>query len=605
MKEGASAQSLQGVSRLGWRLRRACSLAARHRCIARFAGGYLAAAGIALELLRARGLGAVLGWATTAAAHGQYLDAKRYGFWLTSRRRNGNASDVLVVASTLGIDSAQTGIFLGLLASALRRLRAQRGDGEIGCALVTDPAGEAALRKFPGAAALGISVAKFETPTLQALLETARAHAGQSAQVALMKPGYLPGEVAVPCDKPAALVYGDEDRIDAAGRCSAPFFKPNFSPDLLLADDFLGCLVLPSKIAAALPEEAEDYHSLVLRLVEQASAVVHVDAVLAHRFAPVHCAGKDAVPPGYLGAFLRNRYGPQAKAVRSSSPGPRWRCDFGHRDASVSVILPTRDRLPLLRNCIEGIFESNHGEFEVVVLDNESAEPETLDWLAQAVRRWPALKVVAAPGQFNWSRLNNLGMAHARGDVFVFLNNDTVPRSKDWLARFADVALRPDVGAVGALLLYASGRIQHAGVVVGDGRWADHIYRGDFPNGDGHVFVPPNLPRNVSAVTGACMALSRRTVERIGAFDEDYIVAGSDVEICLRALDHGLLNVYLPDVVLLHLESQTRGRRDPASDVSRLVALLQARGPEDPYFSRHLRGAPLYLTRRAPRERLA
>ena len=594
----AGAPSRQGFSRLRWRVRRALSLAASHRCIAHFAGGYLSAAGIALDLLRARGLGAVLGWATTAAAHGQYLDAKRYNRWLESRPRTRNSGSVLVAASTLGIDRARRSAFLRLLAAQLHRLRQGAGDGRIACLLVTDPAGEATFQALPDVRLLNASVASVETPTLSAMLGAVRERAaGEFDHVALMKPGYLPGALTVPAGKAGALVYGDEDRIDATGSHMAPFFKPAFSPDLLLARDYLGSLLLPAGMATTLPEDVEDYHSLVLRLVEQATAVEHVDAVLAHRFAPP-CTSEPATPPGYLPQFLRNRYGPAAEVVATCAAAVPWRCDFGHRDASVSVILLTRDRLPLLRNCIEGIFASNHGDFEVIVLDNESEQPETLDWLAGAAQKWPALKVVPAPGPFNWSRLNNLGMAHAHGDVFVFLNNDTEPRSKNWLARLADVALRPDIGAVGALLLYASGRIQHAGVVVGDGRWADHIYRGDFPDSHGHVFVPPNLPRNVCAVTGACMALSRRTVERIGPFDEDYLVAGSDVEICIRALNHGLLNAYLPDVVLLHLESQTRGRRDPASDVARLVELLQATSPEDPYFSRHLRAAPLYITRR-------
>ena len=567
-------------------------MAASHRCIARFAGGYLPAAAIAFDLLRARGLGAVLGWATTAAAHGQYLDAKRYNRWLESRPRAHNSASVLVAASTLGIDSARSSAFLRLLAAQLHRLRQEAGDGEIACLLVTDPAGEATFQALPDVHLLNVSVVSAETPTLSAMLGAVRERAtGEFDYVALMKPGYLPGALTLPAGKADALVYGDEDRIDATGRHSAPFFKPAFSPDLLMAHDYLGCLLLPAGMAAALPEDAEDYHSLVLRLVEKATSIQHVDAALAHRFA-LSCASEHTTPPGYLAQFLRNRYGPAAEVVATCATAVQWRCDFGHRDASVSVILPTRDRLPLLRNCIEGIFASNHGNFEVIVLDNESEQPETLDWLADAARKWPALKVVPAPGPFNWSRLNNLGMAHARGDVFVFLNNDTEPRSKNWLARLADVALRPDVGAVGALLLYASGRIQHAGVVVGDGRWADHIYRGDFPDSSDHIFVPPNLPRNVSAVTGACMALSRRTVERIGPFDEDYLVAGSDVEICVRALSHGLLNTYLPDVVLLHLESQTRGRRDPASDVERMIVRLQPNILRDPYFSPHLRVPP-------------
>ena len=589
-----------GYSRWLWRIRRALALAAGHRRIARFAGGYGAAAGIAFDLMRARGLGAVLGWATTAAAHGRFLDARQYRAWAASRPSPTDGGSLLVVASTLGVEAADLDAFLGLLVDCLGRL-AQGEDAS--CVVVADEAAAVRFEAMLGALPLNVEVERVDAPTLRALLEVVQHHWKESGHVALLKPGYLPGAIAVPLDSdPKALLYGDEDRIDGSGARFKPYFKPNFSPDLLFAEDYLGCLLVPPELVEALPDDAEDYHSLVLRLVEQALSVVRLDAVLAHRFEGAAeigsgCIAKAETPPAFLDDFLRNRYGAHA-TVTTGGASLRWRCDFGNRDASVSVILPTRDRLPLLRNCVRGIFESNSGDFEVVLLDNDSTEAETLDWFEQAAAQWPRLRVVPAPGAFNWSRLNNLGIAHACGDVFVFLNNDTEPRCRDWLARLADVALRPDVGAVGALLLYASGRIQHAGVVVGDGRWADHIYRGDFPSSNGHVFVPPTLPRNVTAVTGACMAMARRTVERIGGFDEGYAVAGSDVEICIRALRHGLLNVYLPDVVLLHLESQTRGRRDPAGDVERLVALLRTECPEDAFFSPHLSAAPLYLTRR-------
>ena len=593
------------------RISRGWALATSHRAIAGFAGGYAAAASIAIDLLRARGLGAMLDWATTAAAYGRYLDARQYRAWLKSRPSSRGCGRLLVAASTLGIDPPARSAFLHLLANCLRCLPQGQHSA---CVLLADRSAGALFQTLPGIDLLDVSVASVEKPTLQALLAAVRARAEAFDYVALLKPGYLPGAIAVPAESSSnAFLYGDEDRIDAAGARSQPFFKPSFSPDLLLVRDYLGCLLLPSALATTL-DDAEDYHSLVLRLVERAASVARLDAVLAHRFAPTAAstdrlaedAGRLAEDagrrePAYLGQFLRNRYGPSAKVSLKESAELPWRCDFGNRDASVSVILPTRDRLPLLRQCVQGIFRSNRGDFEVIVLDNGSTQPETVAWLARAGDEWPRLRVVPAPGSFNWSRLNNLGMSCARGEVFVFLNNDTEPRCRDWLARLADVALRSDVGAVGALLLYPNGRIQHAGMVVGDGRWTDHIYRGDFPSSNDHALAPPNLPRNVSAVTGACMAMARRTVERIGPFDEGYRVAGSDVEMCIRALRHGYLNVYLPDVALLHLESQTRGRWVPASDTARLAAFLQANSAKDPYFSSHLNAAPLYLSRRSVR----
>ena len=149
-------------------------------------------------------------------------------------------------------------------------------------------------------------------------------------------------------------------------------------------------------------------------------------------------------------------------------------------------------------------------------------------------------------------------------------------------------------GLVGALLLYASGAIQHAGVVTGFGGCADHIYKGARPSDEWHMFVSPTVARNVSAVTGACMAVSRRVLDAIGPFDESYRIAGGDVEICLRALAKGLLNVYLPEVELLHLESQSRSIVDPCSDIAQLKKLVANGFSEDIWYNRRLSMASTY-----------
>ena len=324
-------------------------------------------------------------------------------------------------------------------------------------------------------------------------------------------------------------------------------------------------------------------------LVEQADEVRHVDAFVAHRFLPPQ---RPASVPNHLPSFLAQRYGPDA-SITTHDAG--WTCHYGRQRRFVSVIIPTKDRLDLLRPCVDGIYATNvHGTFEVVVLDNGSTEQETLDWLAEAESSLPEFRVVPAPGTFNWSRLNNLGIAHAKGDVFVFLNNDTEPTHRDWLARLADVATRPDVGIVGALLLYPNGRIQHAGVVTGFSGLAAHVYCGVDPASEGHLFVPPTVPRNVAAVTGACFAITRTRIDEIGLFDEAYRISGSDVELCVRAMNAGFVNVYLPDVRLLHHESQSRKREDPPEDVNRLRELVAVYCPRDPYYHADLSLTSLY-----------
>ena len=564
-------------ARLWRRLRRIAALLANLRGVALFAGGYWPMARVVALMYRARGLGAVAGWAASAVAHGKHLRSASYRRWLRRNPPAPGTDTVLIVASTWGICANRLPEYLALLRNSALANPAPM-------LLVTDRE-ELAEDAHAGS----FQILNVPALSADALWDAACGQGAGRDFALLLHPGTIPAPIAPPPASAKTLMYGDEDRIDAAGRRSRPRFKPGFSPDLLLASDYLGSLLAPMPLLrAGAPPPLADHHSLALRLVEEADEVRHLPTVLAHRF----CALEAAAPPAYLPTFLRNRFGANARLQPVAGKRPPWRCTFGNR-ARVSVIIPTRDRAALLARCVEGVFATNSGDFEVIVLDNDSREASTHAWFAEAEAKWPRLRVLPAPGEFNWSRLNNLGIAHAHGDVFVFLNNDTEPHSdgcEEWLARLADVALRPDVGAVGPLLLYAGGHIQHAGVVIGDDHSTDHVLRGSLPHIERHVFVSPLLPRNVAAVTGACMAISRRALDAIGNFDEHYTVAGSDVEICVRALTHGLRNVYLPDIVLLHLESRTRGRRDPAADVARLRSFLATHLPRDPYHHPQLSG---------------
>lgn len=569
-------------ARLLRRVRRALFLVRNVRWVAAFAGGYQALVRNVVDLWTTRGAGAVAGWATTAVPLGQHANARRYRAWLDRwPLPPRQAGRVQLIASTMGVAENDLPAFVALL---FRHV--PPGARLI---LVTDSVGAAALDIWrESAASTAAHAVVVGEPSVDTMVDVARRAADAPDFTVLLRPGCVGGDLWPPAEPAGAeLFYGDEDHIDAASRRSRPFFKPDFSLDLLLASDYFGaCLILSRMLVEALPEgPVVDFHSLALRLVERAERVRRLDGFVAHRFVASPPGAEE--PPAYLPQFIRNRYGPAAGVTIVGDGTPRWRCDFGNRRARVSVLVPTRDKLELLRDCINGIFATNTGDFEVLILDNGSSDPRTLAWCEQAQVDWPRLRVLSAPGEFNWSRLNNQGMAHASGDVFVFLNNDTVPRSREWLARLADVALRPDVGAVGALLLYEDGRIQHAGMVVHGGR-VEHLYREMIPGTVEQAFVSPSLPRNVVAVTGACMAVSRRAMQAVGRFDEDFAVIGNDVEWCVRAMVSGYLNVYLPDVVLLHLEMQTRPRRDPTSEAARLKALLVRHCHKDPFCNPNL-----------------
>ena len=589
---------LRRLSRLGW------LLANLDACV-QFAGGTFGFLKRATRTLAGGQWRHLVAWMVMAVSYVSRTDGKRYRRWLArtapAQPPDGQVSAVLAsvgvpagqLAAFLALVSAQRKPWLDLVVVVEQEQRRQveahfEATGQKVC--IVDSDGNAARDMLRG---LHRSIAASE---------------GGFRYIALLAPGCIPGDMPLTAAG-STLLYGDEDEIDDRGERSRPLFKPAFSPDLLLHRDYMSsCLVLTAELARSVAEQTEqavaDLHSLALVLTEAAERVEHVGAFTVHRLVaePSARASSRGLPseestkteiPGHLARHLRDCYGERAE-VREARDG--WTCSFRSRDSGagkVSIIIPTRDRIDLLAPCIEGIHATNQGSFECIIIDNGSVAPETKRWLAAARARFPALKVLEAQEPFNWSRLNNQGMRHAEGDVFLFLNNDTEAACEGWIDRLADVALRPDVGAVGGLLLYPDGLIQHAGVVTGFGGCADHIYVGTHPDAGEHMFVPPTVPRNVSAVTGACLAVARGTVDAIGGFDEGYRVVGSDVEFCIRAMHAGRRNVYLPDVRLLHHESQSRTKRDPEADVERLRALV-AQGPSDPYFNPKLSMISLY-----------
>jgi GT2 family glycosyltransferase len=255
----------------------------------------------------------------------------------------------------------------------------------------------------------------------------------------------------------------------------------------------------------------------------------------------------------------------------------------------VSIVIPTRDKADLLKACIRSIREKTQNSlYEIIVLDNGSTEEATNSLFKELVLD-ERIRIVLANIPFNWSRLNNIGRRHARGNVLVFLNNDTLVISPDWLQRLSEYALLPDVATVGPMLLYPDNTIQHAGVVVGMGGWADHVFKGEAAHHYPSPYISNMLPRNVLANTGACVAVATERFDQLGEFDESFEICGSDVELGIRAHKRGYQNIYLPTAKLYHLESKTRSAHVPAGDFEQ-SALKYApyRLEGDPFFNPNL-----------------
>jgi GT2 family glycosyltransferase len=360
----------------------------------------------------------------------------------------------------------------------------------------------------------------------------------------------LPRAIAALARVDADVVYGDE--TDAA--------KPEWSPDLLLAFPYTGRLCLFRRgIVARLGGwredmlAAEDYR-LVLAAGRLGCQVRRVAAPVYRRLIP----GRVALtrPPALAARRLAldehiAAHGIDAAAGPDEGPsGVRVRWTV-HGAPLVSIVIATRDRLLLVQQCIASIERlTTYRPYEIVIVDNDSTEPETLDYLARCGHR-----VVRSPGPFNFSRINNDGARAASGEYVLFLNNDTEVIAPGWIGEMLQYAQRPDVGCVGAKLLFGDGRVQHAGVVLRDGS-AFHVGYGERISNANWLRI--ELVRNYSAVTAACLMIARPRFLDVGGFDETFPVAYNDAELCIRLIRRGFLHVYSPYAVLYHHESSSR-----------------------------------------------
>ena len=355
------------------------------------------------------------------------------------------------------------------------------------------------------------------------------------------------------------LLYTDEDRLDARGRRRAPRFKSGWSPDLLFGSEALGDLVVVRRPALARAGGVGDLaarHDRALRLAEAIppAHIRHLPAVLVHRRAP------DGMAPADPAAVTRHLARPGARVEANALlPGTlRVRWPVPRPTPPVSVIVPTRDRAALLARCAEGVLHrTDYSDLELLIVDNGSVAPET-HALFGRLGEDPRVRVLPQAGPFNYAALNNAAAAAARGVVLVLLNNDVDVIQPDWLAELVGHAMRPDVGAVGAKLLYADGRLQHGGVALGVSGVAGHL----------DLLAPPGAPgyggrlalaRDVAAVTGACLAIRREVYLAVGGMDAAHLaVAYNDVDLCLRLRERGWRVVWTPFAALLHLESASR-----------------------------------------------
>ena len=398
------------------------------------------------------------------------------------------------------------------------------------------------------------------------------------------------------------LIYSDEDIIDEKGNRSRPFFKPGWSPDLLLSVNyichFLVCKKdLVEKIGGFDVETdgAQD-HDLLLRLIPYCRYVVHLDKILYHWRSHAGSTASDISRKQYAmdnGAkaverFWLTNYGIKGSAVYDDK-GYAFKPDV-LPSTRISIIIPFKDRVDLLRNCMEGLLQrTQYPEFECLLVSNNSREATTFAYLDTLREKDPRVKVLEYNQPFNYSAINNFAVKQARGELFLFLNNDIEVIHPDWLEQMAIPLLRPEVGIVGAQLLYPNGLIQHSGVIIGMGGFAGHVFSHLKPTSSTY-YGAPCWQRNFLAVTGACLLIRKKVFDEIGGFDERFVVCGSDVSLCLAAYQAGYRVVCEPRAQLVHHESASRKEMEiPEMDYG---LSLQTYGQflisGDPYFNRNL-----------------
>lgn len=371
----------------------------------------------------------------------------------------------------------------------------------------------------------------------------------------------------------AQLFYTDEDKIDRDGRRYDPHFKPAWNPDLLRGQNYICHLaIIRTELVRAVGrlrpgyEGAQD-HDLVLRCAERLrqEQIVHIPKILYHwRAVQGSTAMGSDHKPYSLEAGRRVVEEHLARIGRPSkvevTPHQYYRATrrLGAASPRVTVIVPTRDRVELLRTCIESLLEhTEYPDFEIMVVDNESVEPETLCYLDK-LRRLPNLRVIRYPKPFNFSAIINHAVRQGTGEVLCLLNNDTEIIDGQWLDELISHATREEVGAVGCMLYYPVDTIQHAGVILGVGGVAGHVHL-NLQRGSNGYLGRAGVVQNLTAVTGACLAVRRSVFEEAGGMDESLAVAFNDIDLCLRINALGYRNVWTPFAELYHHESASRG----------------------------------------------
>ena len=405
----------------------------------------------------------------------------------------------------------------------------------------------------------------------------------------LLAPNALYEIVKILQDHPQAdALYTDEDKVTTElDEHFQPHLKPDFNLDLLRSNNYICHFFVVRKSivekAGGFRKEfdgAQDY-DFIFRCTENAGEVLHVPEILYHW--RTHKASTADNPASKMYAFEAGKRAIEAHLERTGTEGEVSHTqDLGFYRVKypvqgkplVSVIIPNKDEKETLQTCLE-MLEKNTGyqNFEIIIVENNSTTDEIFRYYKELSGN-RKIHLLRWGKEFNYSAINNFAVAHAKGEYLLFLNNDVKSINSDWLEEMLGVCQRPEVGGVGAKLIYPDNTIQHAGCVIGMGGIAGHMFV-DMPADHTGYLHKASLLQDMSAVTAACLLMKKEVFEQAGGFTEELAVAFNDVDLCLKVRKNGYLIVYDPYAKLYHMESKTRGAEDSKEKVRRFQTEIE------------------------------
>lgn len=365
-------------------------------------------------------------------------------------------------------------------------------------------------------------------------------------------------------NKKIDFIYSDSDELDINNKRFNPIFRPDYSPDTLLSYNYIGNVSIVKKEILK-DIEFNNIYDMYLKIVEKTSNIIHLSKILYHSYNLIKYNKKESLNSITNALKRRNLNG---KVLESDNYNGFY-INYENNNEKVSIVIPIRDNYELTKKCIDSIYlKSNYKNYEVIIINNRSEEEKTYELLNIYQELHENFKVINADFDFNYSKINNFVINKLNTDYVILLNNDTEVITNNWIEIMLGYARQSHIGAVGVKLLYDDNTVQHGGIVIIDS--PKSVFTGipkDTKIWGGRLSVPYNY----SAVTAACLMVNVKKYKEVNGLSEELEIAYNDVDFCLKLLEKGYYNIYLPNVELYHYESKTRGLEITKAKQNRLA----------------------------------